>query len=132
MKVLFNVLLGLKDVINSCESNETKKNLEKIIENYELYLNNLTCQEMVSKLLNQDFWLNSLLPNTRYVRHDDCDGDLDQNLSVAFDEYGGAYLSHTNLLRFRTFGNGGMSLKTRRALIILAEAIRLDNEEKKQ
>lgn len=35
-------------------------------------------------------------------------------------------------LRFRTFGGGGLSPRTRNALMILAEAIRRDKEERPQ
>jgi len=51
---------------------------------------------------------------------------------VIFDRMGDAYLSTGSGkdIRFRTYGGGGMSLRTRAALLILAEAIRLDNEDR--
>lgn len=104
----------------------------------EKQLRNL-CQEepsrVVDALLDSEFWLYTIATRTTYARtHDDTDGEDGQFMSVLFDEMGDAYVdkvsSNPFSLRFRTHGGGGHSLKTRKALLILAEAIRQDNEER--
>lgn len=93
---------------------------------------------IVHELLESYFWLPTLAANTRYTRlHDDHDGDRDGWLSVTIGEDGDAWVDPLNPdaggLRFRMpMTGGGMSQRTRTALVILAEAIRLDNEEKPQ
>ncbi len=66
--------------------------------------------------------------------HDDTDGGDKGNISVIVAEDGDIYVGTDvrpgDMLRFRTYGGGGASLRTRSALMILAEAIRLDNEER--
>lgn len=95
------------------------------------------CQEesprMVKTLLETPYWLATLTADTNYERtHDDHDGTFEGNVAVFFDQMGDGFLvvdkAH-KYLRFRTWGGGGMSLRVRNALMILAEAIRLDNEE---
>lgn len=92
----------------------------------------------VKKLLQAYFWLPSLKPNSIYSRvHDDHDGTREGRLSVVIGEDGDAWINPVNAhgdgLRFRmpTMG-GGQSQYTRTALVILAEAIRLDNETRPQ
>jgi hypothetical protein len=89
----------------------------------------------IKKILETPYWQPTLHPDTCYVRqHDDHDGEPLGGLRVFFDEFGDAYVS-TDLhpcLRFRTPMGGGQSERTRMALMILAEAIRLDNEERPQ
>jgi hypothetical protein len=88
----------------------------------------------VHKLLDEAFWLPTLATNTNYQRtHDDHDGTQEGNIIVTVDKMGDVYLmvdKAMQSLRFRTHGGGGMSLRVRNALLILAEAIRLDNETK--
>jgi hypothetical protein len=91
---------------------------------------------LIRQLLNSD----SLMPETLkskelYTRvHDDCDGDPNQTLTVMLDDYGDTHISTHNFqwLRFRHYCGGGHSLRVRNALLILAEAIRLDNEKDPQ
>ncbi len=80
-------------------------------------------------------WPDTLAPEELYSRqHDDTDGDAAGILGVMFDHQGDAYVSMDvpRWLRFRTgeFGGGGRSPRTRAALLVLADAIRLDNLEK--
>ena len=91
-------------------------------------------EERIKDILGDNFWLHTLKTNTEYFRtHDDCDGDLTKRTSVQFDQGGAAHICLVNMAhpacRFRTSGGGGNSLRVRNALLILAEAIRLDDEE---
>lgn len=72
-------------------------------------------------------------------RHDDTDGKLtpDQSLGVMFTPDLDAWVVSPvgmdfQALRFRTAAGGGRSPRVHRALLILAEAIRRDNEESPQ
>lgn len=93
--------------------------------------------KQIKKLLESPFWLPSLNDDTLPQRraHDDTDGEPLQNIIVSFDKMGDAYIGlefeklYVPWLRFRTYGGGGLSQRTRNALIILAEAMRLDNED---
>ena len=65
-------------------------------------------------------------------RHDDTDGErgFEHQLSVGFTEDGDAWvLLADRSLRFRVPAGGGESPRVQRALAVLAEAIRRDNEE---
>jgi hypothetical protein len=72
---------------------------------------------------------------TTYARvHDDNDGDRRQRLVLTFGPDGDAHLwvegeSPSPALRFRNYSGGGRSLRTHAALMILAEAMRLDAEQ---
>ena len=90
----------------------------------------------VRAILEKPFWIPSLKTDQIYSRlHDDHDGTKLGHVGVSFSCDGDAWVhsdfSH-HTLRFRTYGGGGMSLRTRCALMLLAEAIRLDNEERQQ
>lgn len=69
-------------------------------------------------------------------RHDDTDGERgpEQEISLGFSPDGDAWLLLAGLtsLRFRIPAGGGSSPRVQRALVILAEAIRRDNEERPQ
>ncbi len=69
-------------------------------------------------------------------RHDDTDGErgADQYLSLMFSPDGDAWvlLPTGQSLRFRKEEGGGQSVRVQRALVVLAEAIRRDNEERPQ
>ena len=68
-------------------------------------------------------------------RQDDTDGERgpEQELSVRFTVDGDAWvLLADRSLRFRKPEGGGMSPRVQRALVVLAEAIRRDNEEHPQ
>ena len=89
----------------------------------------------VKKMLETPFWNTNLETHAAYRRqHDDHDGQPKGGLMVMIDMMGDAYISTDNhpWLRFRTFGGGGGSQRTRTALMILAEAIRLDNADHPQ
>jgi hypothetical protein len=82
-------------------------------------------------LLEKLFWPASLRPEVGYARtHDDCEGDPSQTLEVYVTADGDAHLVATAFqsLRFRHGLGGGLSPRTRNALLVLAEAIRRDNE----
>ena len=86
---------------------------------------------LVKRLLEEPFWIPTIESDKVYSRiRDDDDGTLTGELSVFFDMVGDAYISVGlgETFRFRTYGGGGRSERTRTALMILAEAIRLDNE----
>lgn len=75
-------------------------------------------------------WPKEILTNEVYARqHDDTDGGQEGILSVQFSCDGDAWvrIDNSKPLRFRTFVGGGRSLRTRAALLVLAEAIRLDS-----
>jgi hypothetical protein len=83
-------------------------------------------------LLNGAYWPKTLEAMTAYSRrHDDTDGlrTVDQYLSVTIGIDGDPWVHvGATSLRFRTYCGGGKSLNTRNALLLLAEAIRRDNE----
>ena len=89
------------------------------------------------RVLENPFWIPTLEPDKVFSRlHDDHDGTREGTINVFFDRMGDAYVSiegrdsrSNGLLRFRTVGGGGLSERTRNALMILAEAIRLDNKD---
>ena len=84
------------------------------------------------RVLEHPFWIPELDVNVAYERlHDDHDGTFRGKINVAFSIDGDAWISvdgHRSL-RFRTYEGGGMSLRVRNALVVLALAIKLDNEE---
>lgn len=87
---------------------------------------------IIQDLLSGSFWPEKLVAGTRYARvHDDCDGDMSQQLSVVIGEDGDAWIAvdaPDRTARFRMpFTGGGASPRVRTALVVLAEAIRLDN-----
>lgn len=98
--------------------------------------------EQVRALLNDEFWLPSLNTRAAYVRFED--DSPDGTISVAFSDDGDGHITVLSTpsesggslsMRFRTsgpFGGGGQSHRVRNALLILAEAIRLDNEDHPQ
>lgn len=89
----------------------------------------------IRELLESFYWLPGLKPNVRYSRlHDDHDGKRNGHISVFIGEDGDVWVNpideNAGGLRFRMpLHGGGASPRVRAALVILAEAIRLDNEE---
>lgn len=90
----------------------------------------------VQELLENYFWLPTIKTMQVYRRlHDDHNGTNTGEICVMFYPDGDARVwieggRPTDSLRFRMTGlGGGLSQRTRVALLILAEAIRLDNEE---
>lgn len=88
------------------------------------------------RVLENPFWISELSSNVNYTRiQDDHDGTKEGQLTVDFTCDGDAWVftdKHHQPMRFRTFHGGGMSERTRNALMILAYAIKLDNEERPQ
>lgn len=92
---------------------------------------------IVQALLETPFWLPTLTTMNTYARlHDDHDGTKEGVLNVVFSPDGDAHVWIAGIdgrvsqsLRFRNYGGGGVSLRTRNALLVLAEAMRLDSEE---
>lgn len=89
------------------------------------------------RVLENPFWIPTLHTDELYIRtHDDHDGTFNGKITMSFDKMGDAWLicdppsAFNRCLRFRTFGGGGNSLRVRQALMLLAEAIRLDNLER--
>jgi len=95
--------------------------------------------EVIKVLLESHFWLKDLEPSTAYGRFDD--DTYTGHITVVFSQDGDGWLevlsekdpedpfSH----RFRMpFHGGGQSGRVRTALLILALAIKLDNEERPQ
>jgi len=96
-------------------------------------------QEVTRVLLEESFWLSTVKTNVLYQRFED-DSRLG-HIGVAFSPDSDGWIEifsqpdpdeGTSVFRFRTYFGGGQSLRVRNALMILAEAIRLDNAEKPQ
>jgi len=90
-------------------------------------------QKDIDKVLNSAFWPENLNANQCLsIQHDDTDGEDDGNLYISIDVMGDVYISidESKPLRFRSYFGGGKSLKVRNALVLLAEAIRQENNEK--
>ena len=87
-------------------------------------------------LLDDAYWIPTLQSNVLYARtHDDCDGDMSQTIEVGVGPDGDLWVAtrgRRGSLRFRSFGGGGMSLRVRNALLVLAEAICCDNADRPQ
>jgi hypothetical protein len=97
-------------------------------------LNTETLTKKVREILNSSFWINEVKTNTMYSRlHDDHLETDEGRLGVICDCSGdicvGIDFRRNKSLKFRNIQGGGKSPRTRIALMILAEAIRLDNEE---
>lgn len=95
-----------------------------------------TAEELIKHarlVLENPFWIPELDDNNYYERlHDDHDGTFKGKIIVCFDEFGDIRIGtdrERHWLRFRNSGGGGMSLRVRNAIMILALAIKLDNEE---
>lgn len=87
----------------------------------------------VRRVLGGSFWISDLKAMEVYSRlHDDHDGTFTGHLAVALLSNGDAVVSieGAHSLRFRdAMSGGGRSPRVRNALMILAYAIELDNEE---
>lgn len=89
---------------------------------------------MVKKVLETPFWPDEIVADRRYFRtHDDCDGDRGEGVSVTITPDGDAWVEtrtkpgSTCRYRMPLFG-GGNSPRVRNALLLLAVAIKLDND----
>lgn len=88
------------------------------------------------RVLENSFWISDVKENEVYERlHDDHEGTFKGKIVVCFDEFGDARIGtdkNRHWLRFRNSGGGGLSLRVRNAIMILALAIKLDNEKRPQ
>ena len=94
-------------------------------------------QKDARRVLEHPFWISDLQTSEVYERiHDDHDGTKEGRLMVQFTLDGDVWITtdkhQGHSMRFRTFGGGGQSQRVRNALMILALAIKLDNEEHPQ
>src|SRR5258708_5755811 len=107
------------------------KKLTKLAEEYP--------EEFATALLEGYFWIPSLETAKIYERMED---DTSGILTVTFSADGDAWINvfskvdpaeFRDTFRFRVpFAGGGQSPRVRNALLVLAEAIRLDNKEHPQ
>lgn len=92
----------------------------------------LALSRSLNTVLETVWWPTSLQPDQALRRtHDDCDGDLSQALCVYLARDMDVHVmveGEAPALRFRAPFGGGMSPRVRNALLVLAEAIRRDNE----
>jgi hypothetical protein len=114
---------------------EATEDQETTISDLEREVDKLTDDEkLIHALLEKPFWISTLETMKGYSRlHDDHDGTYRGSIYVQFGRDGDAHiLSDSEAgLRFRMPEiGGGMSPRVRNALMILAEAIRLDNQER--
>ena len=93
-------------------------------------------KETIRDVLEQCYWPEELKADEYQFRtQDDCDGDKGSGISVVIDRCGDAWIDSTTArhisARYRMPGSGGgQSPRTRNALVLLALAIKLDNETK--
>jgi hypothetical protein len=88
------------------------------------------------RVLEHPFWIPGLETDKVYARlHDDHDGTFQGEIRVAISQDADTWVETDgkSFLRFREpICGGGMSPRVRNALMILAYAIKLDNEKKPQ
>ncbi len=97
-------------------------------------------EEFLDVALAQPYWVHTLKTDVNYVRYEDdtrhghlgvtfsCDGDGWVEVFTKADPK-----EHNWMFRFRMpGGGGGDSMRVRNALLLLAEAIRQDNEKRPQ
>lgn len=93
--------------------------------------------EEIKKLLETPFWIEGIESNVLYETEDDDSPPDEAFLRVVFSIDGDAWVSkftgHNAMksIRKRTYQGGGKDLRTRIALMILAYAMKLDEEERK-
>lgn len=97
----------------------------------------LAIDRALNTLLEHAHWPKTLAVKNGYTRRqDDTDGETDHShdLTVSLSVDGDAWIAtgYGLPLRFRTDMGGGMSQRTRNALLVLAEAIRRDNADRPQ
>ena len=88
-------------------------------------------EKTIHAILNEPFWPKDLTEDGYSRVQDDCDGDKSQILVVSFSQDSDVWVRtiHFGALRFRGPFGGGMSPRVRNALLILAMAIKKDNED---
>jgi hypothetical protein len=88
--------------------------------------------KMAYEILEAPYWPKDLSSKESYFRtHDDCDGELHKGIAVGFTCDGDAWIyPGREPYRYRMpCVGGGRSPRVRNALLLLALAIKLDNEE---
>ena len=89
--------------------------------------------KQLTEILESAFFPEGIEANNCYFRtHDDCDGDRSEGINVVIGPDSDAWIAihqRNNSCRYRTYYGGGLSKRTRNALLILALAIKLDNDE---
>lgn len=95
--------------------------------------------DVVRAVFDHPFWLRDLSPSDCYTRYED--DSPTGFIRVMFSDDSDAWIEvisdpdpdDNNLaMRFRTYFGGGQSLRVRNALLLLALAIKLDNEKHPQ
>ena len=89
----------------------------------------------IKRFLDKPFWLPTLDPHAAYEREPDgADDTGDRRVTVSFGPKGEACLTIGNAepVCFQNYMEHGASLRTHAALMVLAEAIRLDNVDRPQ
>jgi len=92
-------------------------------------------EEKIKAILEDYFWIKDIEPmQPNFRTQDDCEGDMASGINVTFSPDGDAWVRTEQPIvescRFRMpMKGGGASPRTRTALMILAYAIKLDNEE---
>ena len=91
--------------------------------------------KLAKKILEEQFWIPEIETGFLYQRlHDDHDGEFSGMVEVFFlDNADGVLTTDCHrgpALRFRNEVGGGRSLRVRNALMLLALAIKLDNEQR--
>jgi len=89
----------------------------------------------IKRFLDKPFWLPTLDPHAAYEREPDGTNDTgDQRVTVSFGPKGEACLTVGNSepVSFQNYMGNGASIRTHAALMVLAEAIRLDNVDRPQ
>ena len=87
---------------------------------------------MIHRILESNLSLSAVETMVSYGRADDSVGEKKGVIQIMFDPDGQAFIwmeHDDSFLRFRMTGGGGKSPRVRSALLILAEAIRLDNAD---
>lgn len=96
----------------------------------------LAVARAMNTLIEGSYWPSTLGPGECHRRRqDDTDGETgpDQDLAVSIGPDGDMWVLMPGAsLRFRSWAGGGQSLRVRNALLVLAEAIRRDNEARPQ
>lgn len=93
--------------------------------------------EEIKKLLEEHFWIEGIESGVLYQTEDDDSPPSEiALLQVIFSQDGDAWVtklteSQMKSIRKRTGIGGGRDMRTRTALMILAYAMKLDNEENK-
>jgi hypothetical protein len=96
----------------------------------------LDIDKAIETILETPHWFKKLATNTQYFRtHDDCDGNVTKGVSVVISPDGDAWVVTSQnpfqSCRYRMpMTGGGASPRTRQALLILALAIKMDNDER--